>query len=632
MEKIYVIYSYDFGESVYVGLSKNLASRHRNRKNDSSDTVNKFCKEHSFELPEPKILESSLTSIEAQSKELNWIQYYVSLGKEIINKNPCGVFISSVGGNTGIKNEPSVIIKDKLTKTKQRQLETTYEKCYNIAKEYKYKSDFQKEHGYEYRFSKKMGWLSQFDWLGNKKSVKNSLPLTYENYLQVVKSYTTKSDFCKGCKVFYMLGLKEGWNDIFFPKTVKVKTAMRYSNIKLDDILDELKTYKNRSELNKKNHGLYECCRKNKWLEVVYPRKRGQYPEQNYDVPEEDGDLTSLDLTSMVSSEKYPSYYINPTKGYVYHKLKTTIHKLKPRNTQMGYITYCIKENNKYTDILYHNLLGEFLEKESDAVVYKNSNLNDVSYENLEFVEINQEDILPIPQYPFLFLNKRGTIYDSILKVIYYGTKLTDEGWFYKSINLGKLCFSLFKSDIQNNKGKIVYQNGNVQDYSINNLSFKYGDIADMINLRTHNGATEFIITLNQGDNITLCQLSDKLTCSKLYEDLKERIKNNSSIEQWIYDFMENVLPLYINENQVRNNLKKRTESNGCYWWNPRKKWKSKIFINDKEYTLGYFDSFECGKYIYEMAVLAFKYDKFTEWYSNIDTHRDTVKNMFFKV
>ena len=196
MEKIYVIYSYDFGEYVYVGLSKNITARHRNRKNDSSDTVNKFCKEHSFELPEPKILESSLTSIEAQSKELNWIQYYTSLGKEIINKNPCGVFISSVGGNTGIKNEPSVLVKNKITKTKQRQLETTYEKCYNIAKAYKYKHEFQEEHGYEYRFSKKMGWLSQFDWLENKKSVKNSLPLTYENYLQVVKSYTTKSDFC----------------------------------------------------------------------------------------------------------------------------------------------------------------------------------------------------------------------------------------------------------------------------------------------------------------------------------------------------------------------------------------------------------------------------------------------------
>ena len=45
-----------------------------------------------------------------------------------------------------------------------------------------------------------------------------------------------------------------------------------------------------------------------------------------------------------------------------------------------------------------------------------------------------------------------------------------------------------------------------------------------------------------------------------------------------------------------------------------------KSFINDKEYTLGYFDSFECGKYIYEMAVLAVKYNKFAEWYNNIDT------------
>lgn len=626
MEKNYVIYSYVFENHVYVGLSKNLTARHKSRKNDASDTVNKFCKQHSLEIPEPEILETSLTAVESQAKELNWIQYYISLGKEILNKNPCGVFVSSLGGGSDVHNEPPTLPKPKLTKTKIRQIETTYEKCYEIALKYEYKSDFQKDYGYEYRYSKKMGWLNTFDWLKNKMSNKNQLPLTYENYLQVVNNYKTKSEFSKGDKAFYLLGLKEGWNNLMFSKQVHISVPKVYSDITLENVIDELRNYKTRTELNKKNHGLYECCRQNNWLDIVYPRNQLKSEKQKQTTVKK---IKNTISSNLVTSEKYPSYGIDITRQCVYHMLKHTTHQLIPRTNQMGLIMYCINVNGKYVDILYHNLVGEFLNKEYDVVTYANNNFNDTSLENLKFTKINMEDVKPFPQYPKMFIHKNGFIYDSNLKALYYGTHKTADGWMYKGTNLSKLCFSLFKCDIRNVSGKMQYLNGNVDDYSQDNLKFIYTNVNDILQMKKHDESTEFIITLNNGNKITLCHLSDKLTCSKLYSDLTERIKNNHYIEQWIYNFIENILPLYIDENKNRNSLKKRTESNGCYWWAPRKKWKSKIFVNDKEYTLGYFDNFETGKYLYELAVLSVKYSKFGEWYSYIERHREMVIQMF---
>ncbi len=626
MEKKYVIYSYEFEDYVYVGLTKNLQSRHECRKNDSFDTVNKFCKEHNINIPEPKILETSLNSLESQSKELNWVQYYLDLGKTMLNKNPCGIFISSLGGNSDVKNEsPSLLCVKKCTKTKQRQIDTTYEKCHSIALKYEYKSDFQKDYGYEYRFSKKMGWLNEFTWLKSKKPVKNNLPLTYENYLNIVKNYKTKSEFSKGNKSFYLLGLKEGWNNIHFTKNSNVSVPLLYSGIKLDDIIDELLLYKTKTELNKKNHGLYECCRKNGWLDLVYKKNKkvSLYQKHTSEC------IHNVDTTKMLTNDNYPSYFIDISEKCVYHKLKTKIHKLSYRTNRLGFIVYCINVNGKYIDLLYHNLLGTFLNKKYNAVNYKNGNFNDVSIENLEFINIDMENVKPFPQYPGLYLNKNGTIYDSNFNVIYYGTKLTENGWVYKSINLGKLCFSLFKDNIMHVNGKINFINGDIKDYSINNISFIYNETSDILKLQKNNEFYEFTIKLSNGSQLTICKLSDKLTCNKLYEDLKERIKNNSYIDQWIYNFIENILPLYIEENKDRNNIKKRTESNGCYWWKPRKKWKSKIYFNDKEYTLGYFDSFEAGKFLYETAVLSVKYGKFIEWYYHIEKHRELCKNIF---
>jgi hypothetical protein len=87
MENNYLIYVYEFSEYVYIGLTQNLDIKHKTRINDKKDIVYKFCYENNIPIPEPKILESSLTAIESQSKKQNWIDYYTSIGKIIVYMN-----------------------------------------------------------------------------------------------------------------------------------------------------------------------------------------------------------------------------------------------------------------------------------------------------------------------------------------------------------------------------------------------------------------------------------------------------------------------------------------------------------------------------------------------------------------
>ena len=69
-EKNYLIYSYEIEEAVYVGLTKNLKKRDKaHRMPSNADTLFRFCQNKNINIPDPIVLENSLTAIEAQAKE-----------------------------------------------------------------------------------------------------------------------------------------------------------------------------------------------------------------------------------------------------------------------------------------------------------------------------------------------------------------------------------------------------------------------------------------------------------------------------------------------------------------------------------------------------------------------------------
>ena len=80
-----------------------------------------------------------------------------------------------------------------------------------------------------------MGWLNDFSWLEAIKKKIEKKELTYENYLNEVKKYNTKSEFSKNSRKFYILGLKNGWNDNFFIKNIDIHISKEYVDINLED-------------------------------------------------------------------------------------------------------------------------------------------------------------------------------------------------------------------------------------------------------------------------------------------------------------------------------------------------------------------------------------------------------------
>jgi hypothetical protein len=330
----------------------------------------------------------------------------------------------------------------------------------------------------------------------------------------------------------------------------------------------------------------------------------------------------------LLSSEQYPSIYIDENKSCVIRELKTrfkTISFYESHNLKTIRLYIDNKQHNKY----YHLLLGEFKKIDFNHVVFLDGNTLNITSKNLKYETINLDSFKPIPFYTNLYINSDGTIYDNVLKISYTHTKINNNIYYCFNHRVDFLVYTLFKENILNSKGEIIHIDGNTFNNKINNLLFKYNDINEHLIIEDNDKNKVFTLKSLSGKKFYLCKLSDKNTCDKLYSTLKEKIKENRYIEQWINSFIKTDLPFYQNLNEKRNNEKKRTKSSGCYWWKPRKKWKSKIFYNNKEYSLGYYDSFEEGKIIYETACIFIKYDKFEKWFDNIKNQQKIINTIY---
>lgn len=623
MGKNYLIYSYEMGNMVYVGLTKNIERRHKEHMSSKKDTLYCFCMKNDINLPEPTILETNLTSLESQSKEKNWLDYYKFNGYELINRAECGIYKSSMGGEKNCINETYKPIKVKNKKT------ITYEECLELAKKYQYKKDFLTNEGFAYRYAKKMGWFTSFTWLKNSPPIKREKKdITYEDYVNERKKYSTKTEFSKQAKAYYQYGLKHGYNDDFFKKDVTVNVPEKYKNKTFDDVKSELLNYPTKKDLYIKNKGLYSLCRLNGWLKTYYT-KHSKKTLDTSNEKMESFDIKSSLLEKCYQCKTYPSYYLDIENCIFYKKMKTVMHIIKPNINNFGILEYNLYINNKKITKPYHIFLGEFCNKDFNNVLYKDGNYNNIDISNLVFEKIDTSRFKQIPGYPYFLLSEKGDIYSTKHFTCFKYTSLKNGEYYCYGYKLDKLVYSLFKENIMESKGTLVHLDGDILNNSIDNLEFTYNlkSINDILTIDNKNGYS-FSIKV---DNTLLhiCTLSDKKTALRLYEDLKSHIKENTYVKQWIYDYIENIIPLYQNENNERNTIKQRTLSSGCYWWESRKKWKSKIYYNNKEYSLGYFDDFESGKLLYEIAILYIQHNKFEKWYDIIKKEKEIINTIF---
>ena len=344
-----VVYKYHFvnENAMYIGRTIYPSDRDNQHRIRENDTVYKFAKEHNIEIPKMEIIEDKLTITEGARREEYWAKFYKDKGITLINKQPCG----SVGP----------MCKGKWSR----------KKCFDEAKNYKTRSEFQKNASRAYSISLKKGWLDEMGWLPKTQQYPNGywnrehiieeakkystikdfqeksggafnaarrlgiineldwlekekrLPFGYwknkEHCIEEAKKYKSKKEFQTKNQSAYWASLKYGYLEEM-PWLVKRKVSKRgsFKNNK-EGIFEEAKKYKTRGEFQKNNKSAYSAALKYGWLdEMDWLPKGTNRPNGYWDNIENVINEAKKYSTKLEIRENEPYLYkIMFKKGYV---------------------------------------------------------------------------------------------------------------------------------------------------------------------------------------------------------------------------------------------------------------------------------------------------------------------------
>lgn len=239
------VYKYHFvnENAVYIGRTIYPELRDKQHRIREKDTVNKFATEHNVEIPKMEIIEDKLTVIEGAEREKYWEKYYRNSGFSIINVQPCG----SLG-----------LMRKKWSK----------EKCFKEAKKYKTRSEFQKNAPQAYHLSIANGWIDNMAWLPKIQNVPNKHWNSKNNIIDEAKKYKTRGEFRNKSCGAYRAAIKYGYMDEFTWLSKKKNVPNGFWQNK-ENVINEAKKYKTRSEFQKNSAGAYQSASLHNWLDKM---------------------------------------------------------------------------------------------------------------------------------------------------------------------------------------------------------------------------------------------------------------------------------------------------------------------------------------------------------------------------
>lgn len=511
-EKNYIIYSYEIGSHVYVGLTKDMKRRdkeHRGIAYKKKDSLKNFIVENHVEMPQPKILESNLNETEAISKEDNWLKFYKDNGYQIINKGSTGLHHGSAG-NTSFEKKEKPERKSKMSDILEK--------------------------------------------------IKNS-SLTDDEAASCFWRFSTKTQMSKECGLLYNFCRERGLLDRF-PKKEKP------TNVKM--VFD----------------GAVEC-----------------------------------DESGLLEIPKTAGFFIDPGKGLVVRKYKKHYKKVSLKPDDDGYFMCTVMLGQQVKEVYYHNVLASCMGIDGKFVVsYKNGDCGDITMGNIQFEKITSDTAYTFD--PHVVVTQEGTLINRKRNTIINPEK-NENGLYFNDIEIGSIVYNYFKKHIDLKYDKVVHIDGDVFNNNIENLF--YG-VDDIIKMEINADGKYTISVLNGGGQIHVGTFSNKRFARDAHEVLVNKLSGNPYWPQWIDDVKSNDISKLIEKDREKTKYEMRVESSGCYWFEPRRCWKSKIYHNGKEWSLGYFNDFESGKLMYELASLYIKYGKFEKWIKNIEYERRYVE------
>ena len=90
------------------------------------------------------------------------------------------------------------------------------ETCYEEAKKYSTRSEFQKGCSSAYRAARQNKWIDDYDWFEEIR--KPNGYWSYETCYEEAKKYSKRYEFQKGSSGAYAVACKNGWMDELFPQ------------------------------------------------------------------------------------------------------------------------------------------------------------------------------------------------------------------------------------------------------------------------------------------------------------------------------------------------------------------------------------------------------------------------------
>lgn len=620
--KKYKIYVYEFlNQYCYIGLSNNPLRR------DGEHHIKGSVFQHSqvFEepIPEMKILEEDLDEYEAQTSEDNWCKYYVDKGYTLINKAKMGLFISSLGGK---KNN---LVVDK-SNEQCYDLQIQYRECLEEAKKYSYLSDFRKLSNKYYEMSRKYGW--KYEWLERSKPVNNGKKdLSFDEIAVIASKYKTRTEFSLNDKTLYMKCLFDGSIDKLFPKCNKTKIddSDLYSD---EELMKLMLSYSTKTEFHRVNQRLYNICRLRGLLDK-FPKNVGKNESHAPLSKMSIKDFFVKNRNIAIISKYGDKYIFNKDDMSLYYMYKTIVSKIRKHYDKYGIL--CYKIDTHYVYIF--DIINDFIyDGKYNLYKFIDGNYKNINLENIDKTTIDLCEFSAMKELEGFLVNSHGDIYSSKHKMIMPNEILNGSPYFC-GFRIDRLVAKYFYPNYNNlKKTEITHKDGDLLNNDITNLdvhlptSGKGTYKRNPLIIKSIGETNEiYIKDFKSNKEYFLGLIKNEKIIDAIKSEIVSYLNNATEVSDWVVDYQGLEFKKWQEKDKELNMIATRVNSNGCYYSDIHKLWKSKIYYKEKEYSLGYFHTFEAGKVLYEEAVIYIKYGKFDKWYNNIKSHRERMKLYF---
>ena len=239
IDNVYGYFFYEFN-SVYIGRTIKPSDRDICHNINEKSTVFRFASYNNTTIPKMTILESNLTLTEGLVKEDYYINKYKNEGWNVLNIAKTGKRSGSLG--------------------RLGYGKWTYNSCYNEAKKYDTMKDFRTKSASAYNVSCKNNWIDDYVWLKIKKHKRGFW--TYENCYNEAKKYKTRIDFQRGSGSAYDKALRENWIDDYFWFSIP-SNKLKWT---YETCYNEAKKYTKLSDFINNCACAYNKARRNGWI------------------------------------------------------------------------------------------------------------------------------------------------------------------------------------------------------------------------------------------------------------------------------------------------------------------------------------------------------------------------------